>query len=331
MAIKDGTNGADNLTGTAGSDTLRGLGGNDTLKGLAGSDRLEGGAGNDTLEGGAGADDLDGGNNTDTASYSGAASGVGVDLLGNVGFAGDADFDVYFGIENVTGSAFADILIGDGAANVLRGGAGEDELDGSGGFDTADYATSKQGVSVSLAQSRGFEGDALDDTYSSIENVTGSAFGDELQGDDVANLLNGGKGNDFLNGRGGNDRLKGGAGGDGLFGNLGRDELTGGAGADFFVYGLTADSGVTAATRDLIRDFNRGQGDKLVFELEDAQGLDLTFKGQDGFTAAGQVRFFFEGDHTVVAVNTVGSSGAEMQIELAGHINLVASDFAFGG
>ena len=30
----------------------------------------------------------------------------------------------------------------------------------------------------------------------------------------------------------------------------------------------------------------------------------------------------------MVAVNTVGSSGAEMQIELDGRVNLVASDFA---
>ena len=401
MAIINGTNGIDILVGTTG---------NDILKGLGGADDIFGGAGNDTLEGGAGADDLDGGNNIDTASYSSAAQGVGVDLLGNVGFAGDADFDVYFGIENVTGSAFADILIGDNAANVLRGGAGADQLDGGFGIDTADYATSKQGVSVTLFESRGNNGDAEGDTYFSIENVIGSANSDSLTGDNAANVLSGGAGDDHLLGFAGSDTLKGGAGNDtllggagaddmdggsgssdtldyrfspagvtvdlgtnsagggdaggdtikgfenligsahddflfgsaganslqggagadALLGGRGRDELTGGAGADFFGYGNTADSGVTAATRDLIRDFNRGQEDKLVFELEDAGGLDLSFKGQQGFTAAGQVRFFFEGDHTVVAVNTVGTSGAEMQIELDGRIDLKASDFLFG-
>ena len=158
----------------------------------------------------------------------------------------------------------------------------------------------------------GLQGDAAGDSIFEVENVIGSAHDDVLFGAGGANVL------------------KGGAGGDLLIGDLGRDDLAGGTGADFFAYGLTADSGVTAATRDLVRDFNRGQSDKLVFELEDAGGIDLTFRGTQGFSAPGQVRFFFEGDHTVVAVNTVGNSGAEMQIELDGKVSLLASDFIFG-
>ena len=39
------------------------------------------------------------------------------------------------------------------------------------------------------------------------------------------------------------------------------------------------------------------------------------------------MRAFFEGDHTVVALNTTGNSKAEAQIELAGLIDLAAVDF----
>ena len=39
------------------------------------------------------------------------------------------------------------------------------------------------------------------------------------------------------------------------------------------------------------------------------------------------MRFAFEGDHTVVQLNTVGSGGAESEIELAGNINLTIVDF----
>ena len=56
---------------------------------------------------------------------------------------------------------------------------------------------------------------------------------------------------------------------------------------------------------------------------------DFTFIGTAGFTAAGQVRSFLEGDHTIVAFNTVGTSAAEMQIQLDGQITLLADDFNF--
>ena len=42
---------------------------------------------------------------------------------------------------------------------------------------------------------------------------------------------------------------------------------------------------------------------------------------------ADQVRFSHSGGITIVAINTAGNSGAEMQIELAGVINLADGDF----
>ena len=48
------------------------------------------------------------------------------------------------------------------------------------------------------------------DTFTSIENITGSAGNDTLTGDSNANTLKGEAGDDILNGAGGNDYLDGG-------------------------------------------------------------------------------------------------------------------------
>jgi Ca2+-binding RTX toxin-like protein len=109
---------------------------NTVLTGAAGHDTLTGGAGNDTLVGGAGFDSLVGGAGTDVADFSAAASAVFVSLRDGRGYLGDARGDTYAGIENVTGSAYADTLEGDGLGNILTGGEGNDTLQGFAGNDT---------------------------------------------------------------------------------------------------------------------------------------------------------------------------------------------------
>ena len=190
----------------------------DTLKGGGGSDWLTGGGGDDTLKGGGGADILDGGDGIDTASYAYSSGGVGVSLRTGRGFGGDAEGDLLGNIENLVGSSFDDGLEGNDAANVLlgqdgndrlRGNGGADYLDGGNGIDTALYVDSNAGVTVSLALGRGFDGTADGDTLVNIENLVGSAFDDQLVGDDGANVLEGREGNDFLIGGLGADHLSG--------------------------------------------------------------------------------------------------------------------------
>ena len=62
-----------------------------------------------------------------------------VDLTLGAGLGGDATNDTLISIENVTGSSFADSLIGNLSANVLNGGGGADTLTGNGGADTFRY------------------------------------------------------------------------------------------------------------------------------------------------------------------------------------------------
>jgi Ca2+-binding RTX toxin-like protein len=215
--------GNDTLSGGNGNDTIRGWGGNDILHGDAGNDILDGGTGNDILDGGSGADTLIGGDGVDTATYETSSAAVNVSLLSGLGSGGDAQGDTLNGVENLTGSAFNDFLVGNAAINVINGGkgndvivggAGADTLVGGDGVDTADYATSTAAVNVNLATGVATGGDAQGDTLSSIENLTGSAFNDVLKGDAGANVLNGGKGDDVLVGGAGADTLIGGDGND---------------------------------------------------------------------------------------------------------------------
>lgn len=90
---------------------------------------------NDIFIGGAGADRLIGGSSVDTASYEGSTLAVRVDLLAGTYSGGDAAGDTLTGIENLTGSAFDDFLVGDLRDNVLRGGAGNDTVGASWGGD----------------------------------------------------------------------------------------------------------------------------------------------------------------------------------------------------
>jgi len=171
----------DLLTGSAQANRLVGDYGNDTLSGGGGDDTLIGGVGDDTLIGGAGADAMDGGSGTDTASYSDAAAAVVASLAAPGGNTGDAAGDTYSGIENLIGSAFADILRGDANANVLDGGVGNDVLDGGDGNDT-------------LAGGLG------------NDSLTGGAGNDTLYGGIGDDTLVGGAGNDVIDGGNGTDR-----------------------------------------------------------------------------------------------------------------------------
>jgi Ca2+-binding RTX toxin-like protein len=105
-----------------------------------------------------------------------------------------------------------DILSGHGGNDILKGGGGADELHGGAGSDWADYSDSTESVDIDLFSGDGHGGTAEGDTFWSIENVSGSAHGDMIEGDNAVNQLYGAGGSDSLTGRGGGDYLDGGAG-----------------------------------------------------------------------------------------------------------------------
>ena len=146
-AIVTGGSGNDTITGLAGSDVTAsyadapgpvtvslatagaqptGNAGSDTLTGVK---SLTGSAFSDTLAGDSGANTLTGGGGNDRADYSSAPSAVTVDLSNsgaqNTGGAGS---DTLSSIEDVTGSAFNDVLTGSSAVNSIRCGDGTDTV-----------------------------------------------------------------------------------------------------------------------------------------------------------------------------------------------------------
>ena len=195
------------------------------------------------------------------------ASGIGGDLSGTgvkaqifvpqivdhvlVGTAGGDTLDGGLGNDTLSGLGGNDQLFGHEGNDVLLGGPGNDLLDGGAGIDTASYAGAATGVHVNLATvGPQATGDGRD-TLVGIENLTGSAFSDQLTGDGGVNVLSGGAGNDTLRGGAGNDVLHGGA---------DNDLLVGGAGADQFVF----DTAPGMANVDRIGDFTHLE-DTLVF------------------------------------------------------------------
>ena len=248
--------------------------GNDSITGDSTVNRLSGGDGNDTLDGGDGADHLIGGANTDTASYASSAVGLSASLSNPSNNTGYAAGDSYESIENLTGSSYADNLEGDGNANLISGGAGNDRLiasvgasdtlDGGENTDTADYSALSSAVTVSLDNGNG-SGSAVvsgsqTDTLISIENVMGGGANDTIIGDSGINVLTGGAGNDSLSGGVGNDTLSGGADNDVLEGGADADSLIGGAGNDTASY-ANATSGVSASLLNASSNTNDAAGD----------------------------------------------------------------------
>lgn len=235
---------AGTATGADGNDTLESI---ENTVGSAFADTLRGTNGENTLRGGEGDDTIDGRGGTDTASYLIATGPVTVNLATGTATGADGN-DTLISIENVIGSLYGDVLIGDARDNWLRGedttfggdgndtlygGAGNDTLEGGGGVDIADYLGALGAVQVNLSlASNQATGAAGTDQLISIEGVSGTAFADTLTGN---------AGDNVFRGNGGNDTIAGGAGSDWVWYdlspsavvvNLGTGAVSGGDGAD---------------------------------------------------------------------------------------------------
>ncbi|MEQ1651635.1 MAG: M10 family metallopeptidase C-terminal domain-containing protein [Hyphomicrobium sp.] len=277
---------------------MTGSGFSDTLTGDGIANVMDGKAGNDRIYGGAGNDVI---------------RGSGGD---NWLFGGDGN----------------DTVWGGGDCDWIEGGAGADTISGGGYHGHVLYWSSKAGVSVNLTTGAMSGGDAQGDKLSGVKAVDGSRFADTLIGNATDNWVIGLEGNDRLRGMAGNDRVDGGAGNDYLLGGQGADILIGGAGADRFDFDYSADSRLTAATRDIITDFVRGQ-DKIDLSSIDANvriagNQTFAWIGASAFhKRAGEVHtvkmsggLFIEGD-----IN--GDARADFQIQIKTLTALAATDF----
>jgi Ca2+-binding RTX toxin-like protein len=345
----DRLSGIEVLFGSKANDTLMGGKAADYLIGNEGNDILVGSAGQDYMVGGVAgiqgsvSDPEDYFMGRDRLSYASSAKAVRVELYKSFtgdetnpfvmarGKGGDAEGDYIAGFQELTGSAHDDVLTGyaggapfldggrfdgGGGNDTLQGGYFDDAFIGGSGVDTVSYSRmGTTGLVVNLSSGRASGNiEAEGDRFFSIENVTGSKFGDQIIGSAVANRLNGQIGNDVLKG------------------GRGADQLLGGDGADRFIYSGVADSGGLEAQRDEIMDFSRAEKDRINLSAIDANAnrdgnQAFVFIGTKDFSAAGQLRYLDRGDDVVVAGDVNGDGKADFSLHLHNVANLAKGDF----
>ena len=126
-----------------------------------------------------------------------------------------------------------------------------------------------------------------------------------------------------------NDKLSALAGNDTLIGGVGADILIGGQGADIFKFNSATETGLTSATRDVITDFNSGEGDKIdLSAILIGFYKDFNFIGSQPFdktNATNQLRF--DATSHILYGSTNTDSKPEFSIQLNGVNSLVADDF----
>ncbi|WP_439472329.1 beta strand repeat-containing protein [Brevundimonas sp.] len=325
-------NGLYDLAGNPLPNEINGTSYADTLNGTAGADLIAAGDGDDVITGGAGNDIIDGGAGFDTAVFAAGVapysitvsngvvtvvSSEGVDNLTNVE-------RLRFGAIELAVSALGAgvTLIGTAAGETLTGGTGDDQLFGSAGndvlnggagSDTADYSGAGGGVTARIdLQTASNDGDGGSDTFTSIENLTGSAFNDLLIGDGAANILIGGAGRDVILGGGGDDIIHGGA-------DV-PNELYGGAGNDTYIVENRSDSIFENAGEGIDTVLTAVSQINLAAHIE-----NLTYTGTGSFTGVGN------------AVSNVitGGTGRDVLLGLGGDDILIggagAANELYGG
>ena len=214
------------------------------------------------------------------------------DSYAAVGDSGDNFFATGDGSDTIDGGDGADRIFTYGGDDTLRGGDGDDTLDGGYGADVIEggsgndrivFDSTNIGVELDLEQGTGTLGNAAGDTYTSIENVTGTNQADTIKGSDADNELEGRDGDDVLYGGQGADTLLGGAGDDTLEGGAGVDSLVGGEGEDIVSFrnasaaitiqlnnNLTGDS-----TGDLYDSIEGIEGSQFDDVIEGSQQNDI--------------------------------------------------------
>lgn len=232
------------IKGTSFDDTI--IGGNpdkddwEGFHGLAGNDGIHGGSGYDEImyhqEKG-----------TDGINFN-FQTGTAIDTFGNT--------DVFSGIEAVRGTKYADTFTGLEDPTqyvVIRGLAGDDNINGGNGYAVARYDKDNSykdldgnlgssGITANLAAGTIIDGYGDTDTVSLVNEVRATEFSDTLIGSDASYK------EEFR-------------------GNAGDDTMTGAGGIDYFNFG--SDDG-----NDVITDFTVGE-DKLEFR---------TISSMDNFT-----------------------------------------------
>lgn len=310
-----GNENSNQLTGTAYADGIYGNDGNDILIGNGGIDEISGGGSDDVIQ--------IGGFNSGSSVFGDS----GVDTLrvvsdGSASTLTLAGFSGFEAIELAGGSLRM------GIAQFLGGLPATGQVSGSGSI-TIDMALGYQTFLPRLLNVL---------PGSNIQMIINGTSGTDIIKANLGatNHILAGDGLDVVQGGSLADRLLGGGGVDKLSGNGGADRLNGGAGADVFKFRSPGDSGIGAANRDFVEDFEVGI-DKLNFRridtdltLADDQGFN--FIGTAAFSASGAAEIRYgagSGFGIVVSADVNGDGVADMEVflNILSTSTLTAADF----
>ncbi|UTY46780.1 M10 family metallopeptidase C-terminal domain-containing protein [Sinorhizobium fredii] len=235
-----------------------------------------------------------------------------------------------------TGNGLANLIVGGAGNDDLHGGGGDDELIGNEGSDEVSGGTGNDTFLATLNDGDDFYfGDGGSDTFSL----------DGHQADARIDLLNGSAssvdtGTDQLTGI---ENASGGIGNDTIVASTARNVFSGSDGADTFVFASVAAAG-KGATADVIRDFAPGDRND-VSQIDANGGLAgdpafvfageiTTVSGGFGQLGRGQLGYRYQTDangvqYTIIEGNTNATPEADFQINLIGRIQLTSGDFLF--
>jgi len=191
--------------------------------------------------------------------FSSIGSQVGVDVDGgDIIATGVENVSIAFGayLENATGSASDDIIVGNILGNYIVGGEGNDIIFGS-------------GYSIRLAAEDYHDFALLDNDDGNYDKITaGGINSSSLQEESlVSDILNGGSGDDIIFGSRGTDNISGGDGIDRLFGGDGDDSIFGDDGNDMLWGGNGNDvilAGTSTAQDEMWDEMWGGAGDDIL-------------------------------------------------------------------
>ncbi|MBB4438512.1 Ca2+-binding RTX toxin-like protein [Rhizobium esperanzae] len=283
----------ENVQAGSGNDSIIGNEADNTLWGNAGNDSLSGGSGNDTLIGGTGNDTyiVD-----DLADVVTEELNQGTDLIRTA-----LSSFALTNIANVENLTFTGTVAftgtGNGLANSITGGAGNDLLDGGAGNDTLIGGAGNDIYVVDadvdfVVESANKGTDTVRTALSSytlsnnVENLiyTGSASFTGT-GNALANSITGGAGNDVLDGGAGADTLIGGAGDDTYVVDNASDNVAENASAGTDTVRTTLASYTLGANIENLTNIGTavftGTGNSLANTIKGAAGAD-TLDGKAG-------------------------------------------------
>lgn len=262
------------------------------------NDKVFARGGNDFIVDGGGKDLYNGGGGWDVVSYNqwffdarGMKHGITADLVKGTIKGPDGFIDKVVSIEEVRGTFLRDVLKGNKFDNEFSGMAGNDLIDGRGGWDRVRYDNDDNrggdaGIRANMKSGKIKDGFGTVDTVRNIESVSGTDTHDVFRDN--------GKWMSF-SGRDGDDLFK-------IYG--GDDWINGDDGADTFrFYGLKFGA-------DHVDDFDASEGDVLKV-MAASSAADLTLLSRDG------------GNDTLIRFN----KDSEIYLEDVAFGTMSASDF----